>query len=126
LDQRSLLHSFSCILVVSFLLRCSLACGNHPKFCRMKDISHYEMSKAANFLEMFSTFFSISTSSSLLKLVILFSYVRYKNVLDPILLSMKTFLAMLVNSNDKEDTCCSGTRGTKYDRVGPFCAQRIY
>jgi hypothetical protein len=75
----------------------------------MKDISHYEMSKAANFLEMFSTFFSISTSSSLLKLVILFSYARYKNVLDPILLSMKTFLAMLVNSNDKKDTCCSGT-----------------
>ncbi|CAI8587691.1 unnamed protein product [Vicia faba] len=40
-----------------------------------EDISHYEMWKAANFLEMFSTFFSISTSSSRLNLVIRILYV---------------------------------------------------
>lgn len=26
-----------------FLLLHSIACGNHSMFCRMKDISHYEM-----------------------------------------------------------------------------------
>jgi len=44
--------------------------------CRLRDISHYEMLKEANFLEMFSIFFSISTNLLLSRRAIHFSYGR--------------------------------------------------
>ena len=43
---------------------------------RMRATSLYVTWEAANYLEMFSTFFSISISFSLLKVVILFLFVR--------------------------------------------------
>ena len=37
------LFIFLHVWLFNSLLLNSIACGNHPNFCKMKDISHYEM-----------------------------------------------------------------------------------